>query len=275
MLDFEGTEVLEEEIHGIKVHTVHVRSEQAAEKLKKSLGSYITIEVDDTLNEHTKIEDIGECLAEVLDRILQPYHHGKLCVCGIGNKDIPADALGPEVTKNLPLKVFSVAGVEGNFSEVCAITPGVPMTNNIDTEVIVKGVVKEIGADCALLVDSLVTNEPARLFRTIQLSSAGGLIPSLADREAAWSTLDIPVISVGVPLAILLSALHPGYSQDDQKLTGAEIHRIVAGAGRIIAYAILRACWPSWSKAECFVMSGINSNPIPNSFLLEGEHGER
>lgn len=62
MPDIEGIEVFEEEIHEFQVSTIHVCSEQAAEELKKPIGSYITIKTGEILNEHTKIENIGECL---------------------------------------------------------------------------------------------------------------------------------------------------------------------------------------------------------------------
>lgn len=212
--------------------------------------------------------------AEVLNRVLRPYFHGKLCICGIGNKSVPADALGPEVTNNLPLKVFSEVGTEGNFCEVCSIVPGTLLTNNIDTEVIVKGVVREIGADCVLLVDSLMASDPERLFQTIQISTTGGLNTYLSGRNADWSILGIPVISLGIPMAIPSSVLFTNRGLDGTVFTATNIQELVAGAGRIIAYAILRACWPLCPKAECFVMSGVNSNPIPESFLLGEEHGK-
>lgn len=270
----EGTEIIKEELYGCNVTTVHVQSEQAAEKLKKAVGAYITIEAGESLNEYTKIEDVGECLAEVLGRVMQPYYHGKLCICGIGNKDHSADALGPETVYNLPLKAISDVGTEENFREVCSLVPGTAFTNNIDTEVIVKGVVDAIGADCVLLVDSLTTMEPSRLFQTIQISTAGGLRPHLSGRKADWTALGAPVISLGVPVTIPLAALSSQQEPNNKLLTSAEVQSVIAGAGRIIAYAILRMCWPSKSKAECFVLSGLNRNPIPHSFLLEGDEGK-
>lgn len=270
-IEIEGVKVFEEELHGCNVTTVRIQSEQAAEKLGKPVGSYITIETGESLNEHTNIVDIGECLTEVLGRVMQSYYHGKLCVCGIGNDDLSADALGPETVHNLPLKVLSGIGTEGNFREVCSIVPGVAGTNNINTEVIVGGVVKAIGADCVLLVDSLTTKDPSWLFQTIQISTAGGLSPHLSGRDADWSALGVPVISLGVPMTIPLAAFSSHQDPDHKLFTSTEVQSVVVGAGRIIAYAILRMCWPVMSKAECFVFSGLNRNPIPNSLLLEAE----
>jgi len=267
----EGTEVITETLHGCQVTTVSVRTEKAARQLNRAVGSYITIETGEMLNEHMEIDNVGECLATVLDRVLRPHYHGKLCVCGIGKRDFPVDALGPEVTQNLPLHLLSKIGAEGNFRDVCSIEPGTKFTNNIDTEVIVNGVVKGIGADCVLLVDSMITRDPSRLFQTIQLSTAGGTSPYLSDRKADWSELSIPVISLGVPVSIPLSALCKNHVMDDELFTSTMIQSVIAAAGRIIAYAILRVCWPSQSKGQCFVLAGLNKNPVPYGLLLEEE----
>lgn len=267
-------EAFEEELHGLSVTTVHIRTKKAAEQLKRTVGSYITIETKTTLSEHPEMDKVGECLAEVLDRVLRPYYGGTLCICGLGNREFPADALGPEVTRNLPLKLFSDLGLEGNFHNVVSFEPGVAGINNINTEVLMGDVVKALQADCLLLVDSMASEDPSRLFQTIQLSTSGGLSPRMAGRKANWEALGIPVISLGVPLSIPLSALIPGQNLTDGMggmFTSIKIRDVVIAAGYIIAYAIIRACWPSQSKVECFAFSGLNRNPISYSLLQEGE----
>ena len=271
MSQTEGIEILEEELHGHKVTTTRIQTEQVAEEFQKPIGSYIVIETNEPLDNQTNIEDVGECLAEVLSWVMQPYYHGKLCICGLGCESVPADALGPEVIHNLPLKLFSEIEAEGNFREVCSIVPGTSLTNNIDTEVIVKGVIKEIGADCILLVDSLIAKNPARLLQTIQISTAGGTNPYFSGRTVNWSALGIPVISLGVPVAIPTSDFFSDQSMDYGLFTSTNIQDSVTSAGRIIAYAILRMCWPSRSKIECSLLSWRNSIPMPCSFTQEEE----
>lgn len=269
LTDINGIEIFAEELHGFLLTTTHVRTEQAAKQVKRAVGSYITIETGEKLTEHTRIEEVGECLAEVLDQVLKPYHGGTLCVCGIGNKYEPADALGPETVRNLPLYLLSALGGESAFHNVCSIVPGTMMTNNTYTEVIVQGVAKEVGADCLLLVDSMVSDDPSRLFRTIQLSTNGGISSLLSGRKSDWSALGIPVISLGVPVTIPLSALAPNQELEGEMLTSMYVQNVIDATGRIIAYAILRVCWPSLSKSDCFVYSGLNKNPIPYSLLEE------
>ena len=259
----EDIKTFEEEVYNCKVTTVHIQSEQAAEARRKPIGSYITIETDKPLSEHDHIMSVGECLAEVLDRVLRPHYHGKLCVCGIGNRDLPADALGPEVTRNLPLKIFSELGPERNFREVVSLEPGIAGINNINTEVIVDGVINAVGADCLLLVDSLIAKEPARMFRSIQLSTNGGLSPHRTGRKVDWSALGIPVISLGMPTAIPASVLLPDQDWGNRLFTSTEVQSEIVIAGRIIAYSIIRVCIPSLSTEDSFILSGLNRNPVP------------
>lgn len=266
MSNVDGIMFSEETLHGCEVTTVTVQSEQAATALKKSIGTYITIQANTTLDKLGDVLPVGECLAEVLDRVLSPYYHGKLCICGMGNRRFSHDSLGPEVTYNLPLKMYS--GREGNFCDVCSFDPGVSMITNIDTEKTVAGVVKEVKADCVLLIDSSIAQDISRLSRTIQLSTAGGVSSYLSGRKADWSSLGLPVVSLTVPTVIPLSALDPKRETQDELFTSAAVKDVIAAAGSIIAYAILRVCWPNQSKAACFIFSKMNKDPIPFSSAL-------
>ena len=274
MPNLEDPMVREEMLHGCQVTTVEVASAQAAEALGKAIGSYLTITPALPLDDPAGVEPAGECLAEILNRTLQFCRGGTLCICGIGNPAIQADALGPEVVCRLPLQLLSEAGRPGAFRQVCSFSPGTALTNNIRTELLVAGAVRAMGADAALLVDSLLTGDPAWLFRTIQVSTAGGLQLHLPGRRADWSVLGVPVISLGVPALISLSALAPGLLPRDEMLTGMHIRDIISAAGTILSYAILRVCWPSLSRAECFIYSKLPRDPVPYSPVLHREPAE-
>lgn len=266
MTEMDGVVFSEETLYDCKVTTTTVQSEEAAKELGRVVGTYITIEANTTLDKLGDVFPVGECLVEVLNRVLRPYHHGKLCICGIGNRHIPPDSLGPEVIDNLPLNMYSDR--EGNFHGICSFAPGVSMTTNIDTEKIVGGVVKAAEADCVLLIDSSMTQDISRLSRAIQLSTAGGVSSCLSGREVGWETLGIPVISLVVPVAIPLSVFIPKREAQDEILTSMTVKDVITAAGNIIAYAILRVCWSTLSKAECFIFSKINKDPIPFSSVL-------
>jgi hypothetical protein len=253
MSRIKGTEVLAEELYGCHITTLHIQSRQAATSLNKPVGSYITIDFGESLNVYTKKMDIGECLAAVLQRIMKPYYHKKLCICGIGNRGLPIGALGPEVTYNLPTKLFARKNLDGNFCEVFTFETGTEWSTNIR-------IAKAIGADCILLVDSLITKNPSQLFHTIQVSMSDKTDFSLSGRVGDWSVLGIPVIALGMPVAISSPIFSSERDIDSELITGNEMQAVIASAGQIIAYAILRICWPLQSQTECVVLSGLNRN---------------
>lgn len=261
----------EEELYGCRVLSVDLRSADAAEHLNKAVGTYITIYPGTALGGQAKIETAGECLAAVLEQVLRPYYGGKLCVCGLGNPNTPADSLGPEVTQNLPLMFLSGSQISGNFQDVCAFAPGTFGLTNMHTELVVSGVANAAKADCVLLVDSIATTEVSRLFQTIQISTAGGTTPYLAGRKPDWSIVGVPVISLGVPTTIPISALTSDTTLEGTTLTSIHISDVITAAGTIIVYAILRACWPSLSKSDCFLLAKAHWDPLPYSPLLDGD----
>ena len=152
-----GVEVEERRIHGIPVTAVEIKIEDGAESLDRAVGKYITIQTGLLSSETLNLKALGECVSEVLTEVLSRYKGSTLCICGLGNRELVADSLGPDVIRNLSLKVFSgVASLNGLFKSVCSFVPGTAWTNNLDTELMVKGILKEANANCLLLIDSLV-----------------------------------------------------------------------------------------------------------------------
>lgn len=257
-----GIVVHREVLHGCQVTTIETKTEREMGEVEEPVKKHITIQAGKRLDLLDDIFSVGDCLTELLDRVLHPYYNGKLCVCGVGNGAVPADALGREIISRLPLKVFSESGEKGNFKEACSFHPGIEMLTNTRTELLVDGIVKALDIDCMLLIDSCMTEEATKLFHTIQITTGRYTAPHLAGRTADWSALGIPVISVGVPMAIPQSALAPEQAPSREILTSVMAHDVVAAAGSIIAYAIMRICWPNISREDCFVLSKISKDPF-------------
>ena len=262
--DSDGVKMYEQDLHGCHVVATEIQSALVAENLHRAVGSYITIQTGNLLEGFGKQDTAGECLAEVLGTVLQPYFGTNLCICGLGNRSVAADALGPAAVANLPLKLFSaMQEIRGAFRRVCSFVPGTSWNNNMDTVALVKGVAQAVGADCLVLIDSFATKEPDRLFQTIQVSTAGGTIPYLSQQETDWSALDLPVITIGIPVAIPLRSFLPLSSLKDELLTSTRIDEAISNAALLIAYALLRVCWPSLSREECFLTAKLNHDPMP------------
>lgn len=260
----DGVKVEERTIHGIPVAAVEIKTEDGAESLDRAVGKYITIQTGLLSSETLDLKALGECVSEVLTEVLSRYKGSTLCICGLGNRELVADSLGPDVIRNLSLKVFSgVASLNGLFKSVCSFVPGTAWTNNLDTELMVKGILKEANANCLLLIDSLVTRNPERLCQSIQVSTAGGMNPFFAGRSIDWSALDVPVISIGVPLAITAGTFIQSGVLTEETFTTLNAHHAVTASSFIISYAILRTCWPDLTTQDCIDFIRFNRDVIP------------
>ena len=128
-----------------------------------------------------------------------------------------------------------------------------------------QGIIQETHATCLLLIDSSITEDSNRLAQTIQLSTAGGTNPFMAERKGNWTNLNIPVISLCVPTTFPLHT--PNDKNQKNILTSIHIQDAISAASITISYALLRTCWPALSKQECFVLAKQNQDPLPFSTI--------
>lgn len=258
-----GVELEDFKSYDIPVQRVHVLTEEAAKYLRKPCGTYTTI-TPGPLDKLESLENICNCLAEQLRPHLLPFFGRPLCVCGIGNQDIPADSLGPEAIRQITPFFYEAAQIPSNFSKVAAICPGVLGKTNLSTETIISGVASAMNATCVLTVDSCVTQEADRLCSTIQLSNTG--------MDNRWQTvslrqsvLGVPVVSVAVPTALSVSDFSSGDNGlQVSSLAPSNVGEIINTAALIIACAITQAAYPSLdyeSCRQCIELSAYNLPP--------------
>ena len=130
---------------------------------------------------------------------------------GLGNRDVTADALGPEVVDNLfinrhvVLEYGKAAYGKEKMNLISSLVPGVTAMTGMETAEIIKGVVEQTQPDVVLVVDALAARSTKRLNRTIQISDTGihpgsgvGNHRNAITRES----LGIPVIAIGVPTVV-------------------------------------------------------------------------
>ncbi|MBP0981910.1 MAG: GPR endopeptidase, partial [Oscillospiraceae bacterium] len=119
----EGVFVEEETEGAVTVTTVRIDTPAAAERLRRPIGKYITIEGDLSLCS-AQMTDI---LTENLSEMLPP---GSALVVGLGNRDITPDIVGVSAaesvmaTRHLPKAEMKAVGL-GDLREVCVLAPGV------------------------------------------------------------------------------------------------------------------------------------------------------
>lgn len=198
-----------QEIHVTKVF---VDTKNAASALGKPMGIYVTIEADSLVEpDEGYHREISECLAEELMQLLAKREEQSVLVVGLGNREVTADALGPQVLDNLfitrhMVKIYGKAAVgEGNVNLISCIEPGVMAKTGMETAEIVSGVIEETLPNVVLVVDALAARSTKRLNRTIQITNTGiqpGSGVGNHRNALTEETLGIPVIAVGVPTVV-------------------------------------------------------------------------
>lgn len=192
---------------------VEIKTEDAAQKLQKSRGRYITFHSQPLkFLSQAEIAEFSQLIAGSLRHLLPPT--GDILIVGLGNRRITSDALGSRVTEKLlitrHLKDVLSPSLQGRLRGVCALSPGVLGVTGMETCDIVRGAVDHIKPAAVICVDALAARECTRIGTTVQLTDTGiqpgsgvgnhrqGLTPE---------TLGVPVIAIGVPLVVYTAVI--------------------------------------------------------------------
>lgn len=245
-------ETSEQLSHGFTVSRTVVKTEQAASLLERKPGSYATV-LTGPLNGDTDVDGIADCLAEELRQFFAPFIGGNLLVCGVGNRKLVSDSLGPETVRRLPFHIVEAMGIKSSFSRMSAICPDVLWHTNLNTADAVAGVAASTNASCVLRIDSMSCGQLDRLCADIQLNNVG-LSRSDGSSNLDSRTIGKPIISIGVPTIICLNMLTQERISETM-LTFNKIQEVIKNASYAIATAILLAAYPELSleSAKTFV----------------------
>ncbi|MEG2570025.1 MAG: GPR endopeptidase, partial [Clostridia bacterium] len=211
-----------------------------------------------------------ETVASVLEPML-PQNCGCVLVVGLGNRGITPDAVGTcavnhvMVTRHL---VEQLPDIFGAMHPVSAIAPGVLGMTGVESGEIIAGVAARVKPDCIIIIDALASRNITRLCNTIQLTDTG-IVPGsgVGNARAAINskTMGVPVIAIGVPTVVDISAiiadiaaeidtpLPPDIMREygsQLMVTPKEIDVHITDVGRIIGYAINTVLQPGISIAD-------------------------
>lgn len=217
----EGTEELrgvevEEFYHkesDVKITRVMITSKNSAKTLGKPAGTYITLEAPAmTQPDEEYHKEISKELALQLKEVIPGIDREiSVLVVGLGNRDVTADALGPNVVDNLTItrhmvKEFGKAAYgKSRMHMVSGLIPGVMAKTGMESAEIIKGVVEKTRPDVVIVVDALAARSTKRLNRTIQVSNAGihpGSGVGNHRNSITEESLGVPVIAIGVPTVV-------------------------------------------------------------------------
>lgn len=208
----DGVIVKEKNVDGVKVTAIEI-TEEAAERLGKKAGKYLTFEAQGIRKKDTALQEkVQEVFANEFYKFMESLgikkEHSCLVV-GLGNWNVTPDALGPIAVENLLVTkhLFSLAPeqVQHGFRPVSAIAPGVMGITGIETSDIILGVIEQTNPDFVIAIDALASRSIERVNTTIQISDTGihpGSGVGNKRKELSKETLGIPVIAVGIPTVV-------------------------------------------------------------------------
>ncbi len=231
----------------IRITRVVIETMNGAKAMGKPIGTYITIEAPAmTQPDEDYHQEISAELAEQLKKIIpEAGQEFSVMVVGLGNRDVTADALGPNVVDNLIItrhmvKEYGKAAYNNKMHMVSGLIPGVMAKTGMESQEIIKGVVEKTKPDVVIVVDALAARSTKRLNRTIQLTDTGihpGSGVGNHRNSITKETLGVPVIAIGVPTVVDAATIVSDAFEKMMRLSGEEPidiqDELLAGLGEL------------------------------------------
>ncbi len=202
-------------LNGIKGSCVEVISDEAAKKIGKRKGKYISFESDALIRRNVaEYENISRAIAGAVNGLLHVEKSDTVLVAGIGNENMTPDSVGPKVVGKtfVTRHIFEFLPDEADerMHSVCALAPGVLGVTGIESADIISGICKKADVGAVIVIDALAARRSERMFSTFQLTDTGiepGAGVGNKRSELNEATLGIPVIAIGVPTVVYASSL--------------------------------------------------------------------
>lgn len=272
----EGVEVTEYENDECKTTLIKILTPQAAERLGKGVGKFITVETD-AFSDVAAVSD-GRLSALIKSiKALLPKSDGTVLVAGVGNADMTSDSLGPQTaskifaTRHIGDELHKHAGFDKPLRSVAAVSSGVLGQTGIETGEYLKSICEAVKPCCVITVDALAAGSVSRLGTTVQMSDTG-----IAPGSGIGNTrgridekyLGVPVIAIGVPTVVdalclateLTGVEHGKFSKENRGkgeglvVAPKDIDLLVKNASYLLAMAINCALQPSLTPQEMYAL---------------------
>lgn len=221
----ESIEGKDNEIHGVKLEeeydeesdihitTVIIETKNGAKAMGKPMGTYVTLEAPAMIEpEEDYHQEISDVLAKEIKKLLsEPEKEQSILVVGLGNREVTADSLGPNVADNLfinrhiVMEYGKVAYNRTKMHMVSSIVPGVMAKTGMESAEIIRGVIEQTSPDQVIVIDALAARSTKRLNRTIQITNTGihpGSGVGNHRNALTKESLKVPVLAIGVPTVV-------------------------------------------------------------------------
>ena len=245
----QGVESEELQFGRVKIHRVHITTEEGAEKIGKPQGNYVTV----AFSGFTPEDTAGDLHSAIKSELRTMLPHRKLTlVAGLGNIHITPDALGPKVadgifaTRHISRELAESVGL-GNLRAVEVVSPGVLGQTGIEAGEMITAAVRETGADAVIVIDALAARDVERLGCALQMSDSGicpGSGVGNSRQEISEKTVGVPVVAIGVPTVVDISTYFEESTgrefggNGEMMVTPKDIDTVIAYAAKTIAHAI-------------------------------------
>lgn len=252
----EGIELNTTAEGGFDITDVRVVSQEAARRISKPAGRYITLEPKLPLY-YSPADSLGasQTISHYLSGLIGSPE--KVLVVGLGNTDVTPDSLGPRVSKH----IFATRHIPLNAPElsydglksVSSVAPGVMGDTGIEPVELVKPLVETVKPDAVIVIDALACSSPSHLGRTIQLTDTGISPGSGVNNSRAQLSTDIlgvPTVAIGVP-----TIADAGSAGESLAVTSKNIDKLISMSASLISMGINIYLHPGLDPEELRILT--------------------
>lgn len=217
-----GVRFDEYERDSIPVSVLTVEAGVGEQTAGRPAGTYVTVTAPRPwVWEDERRDKLVSLIADIISDAVfsasgeRPHPDFPVLVCGLGNRAMTADAIGPKVAD--AVTVTAQLSVERRdlydaleCCRVSATAPGVAAATGIEAADVVRGIADCIRPAVIILIDALAARSCSRLASTIQIADSGispGSGIGNRRRSLDRDTVGVPVVTVGVPTVVNSSTL--------------------------------------------------------------------
>lgn len=264
--------------HETLVSSISITDDQAARAIGKPCGRYVTLSreklwqlSDEPYQTFRRLlaGQIRDMAAAMCGR--SPDRDFGVLTVGLGNREITADAIGPQtvaklsVTRHLRDRTPDLFAAIGRCN-LSALAPGVLGQTGIETVELIRGAVENARPDLVIAVDALVARSCRRLAATVQLSDRGidpGSGIGNHRQSICRDSVGVPVMALGVPTVVDSSTLvYDALAQAGIGEIGDELRAVLEnGRGFFVS--------PKESDVITANLSSLLADAIETAFTLE------
>ena len=202
-----------EDLQGTKKETIKDKLYKV-ERIENNHDKYISISFED-ITDKDNFKIIESTLIKELKLVLKDYNIKKedlVLIIGLGNSLSTPDSLGPKTLENVLVTsyLYNLGEVDSSYQNTAIFKPEVTGTTGIETSTIIKTLIEKTNTKLVIFIDALAASSLDHLNKVIQITNTGispGSGVGNNREELTRTTLNIPVIAIGVPTIVEASTI--------------------------------------------------------------------